>query len=180
MTVDQKFGNSSSGISDLSSPVLVFRRCQIPWKERGYAKESLLIIYSRCPIPRQTKEGWLPCWLLKLRQMGTQQVQIKGFLPWLVRVRCNLHADTRGFWPALSALVGPSQTIFFLKFQFCPYRPASWAAVVQGRLSLNVCSYVLQYNSGCLRLDCQAYSWPMLFLKQMSLADAGKRLCLKY
>ncbi len=43
-----------------------------------------------------------PGWLLKLRKMGTQRIQMKGVLPWSVR------------WAlcALAALVGPVQYIF--------------------------------------------------------------------
>jgi hypothetical protein len=40
---------------------------------------------------------------LKLRQMGTQRVQMKGVL----------RAGTRGFCPALAVLVGPVQNLFF-------------------------------------------------------------------
>jgi hypothetical protein len=44
--------------------------------------------------------------------MGTQRVQMKGAFPWLVRW-AGL-ADTRDFCPALAALFGPEQNIFFL------------------------------------------------------------------
>ena len=51
-----------------------------------------------------------PCWLLKLREMGTQGVQMKGVLPCLARwARC---AGTRDFCPALAALFGPVLNIF--------------------------------------------------------------------
>ncbi len=61
--------------------------------------------------------------------METQRVQMKGVLPWLVRWACR--ADSRDFYSALAALVGPVQNIFFphrTLFQFlCPHRPAGWA-----------------------------------------------------
>jgi hypothetical protein len=59
--------------------------------------------------------------------MGTQGVQRKGVLPWLVCWACR--ASTRDFCPALDALVGPIQDIFSSHlFQLmCLYRPASWA-----------------------------------------------------
>ncbi len=65
-------------------------------------------------------------WLLKLRQMGTQGVHIKGVLPCLFR--WANHAGTKDFFPILAALDGPVQNIVFLLFHFfCPHRPASWA-----------------------------------------------------
>jgi hypothetical protein len=60
--------------------------------------------------------------------MGTQRVQMKGGLPWLVRLA--LRAGTKDFCPALAVLVGPVQNIFFSHrtlFQFiCPHRSVSW------------------------------------------------------
>jgi hypothetical protein len=41
---------------------------------------------------------------------------MKGVLPWLVR--WVLHAGTRDFFPALAALVGPEQNIFFLTVHY--------------------------------------------------------------
>jgi hypothetical protein len=66
---------------------------------------------------------------------------MKGALPWLVRwVR---HADTRDFNPALAALVSPVQNISFLTVHYfksyVPVAQQPGQAVVQGRLSLNVC-----------------------------------------
>jgi hypothetical protein len=48
--------------------------------------------------------------------MGTQKVQIKGVLPWLVRETPRI--GTRDFCPALAALVSPVKTIFFLTVQY--------------------------------------------------------------
>ncbi len=48
--------------------------------------------------------------------MGTQRVQMKEALPWLVRWAC--HDGTRDFCPALAALVGPVQNIFFLTVHY--------------------------------------------------------------
>ncbi len=65
-----------------------------------------------------------PCWLLKLRWMGTQRVQMKGVLPW---AHC---AGTRDFilpWLLCSAqyrIFFPLRTLF--KFM-CPSRQATWA-----------------------------------------------------
>jgi hypothetical protein len=60
-----------------------------------------------------------PCWRLKLIQMGTYRVQMKGVLPRLV---CY-------FFPVLVALVSPVQNIFFPHRTqlMCPPRPATWA-----------------------------------------------------
>jgi hypothetical protein len=61
---------------------------------------------------------------------------MSGILPWLVR--WARRASTKIFCLALDALVGPVQNIFFphrTLFQIiCPHRPASWQAVVPGRL----------------------------------------------
>jgi hypothetical protein len=73
--------------------------------------------------------------------MGTHGVQMKGVLPWLVS--WALRAGTREFCPALVALVGPVQNIFFLTVHyfnsFVPIVQQTGQAVVRGRLSLNVC-----------------------------------------
>ncbi len=74
--------------------------------------------------------------------MGTQTVQLKGVLPWLVRWAGR--ASTRDFYPAVAALVSLVQNIYFLTvhyFNLCvpiAQQPAG-LAVVQGRLSMNVC-----------------------------------------
>ncbi len=66
-----------------------------------------------CP-ERQERGG--PWRLLKLRQMGTQKIQMKEVLPSLVR--WALHAGTSDFCPALVAPVGPVQNIFFLTVHY--------------------------------------------------------------
>jgi hypothetical protein len=43
--------------------------------------------------------------------MGTQKVQMKGVLPWLVFCAC--HDDRRDFCSALAVLVGTVRNIFF-------------------------------------------------------------------
>ncbi len=49
--------------------------------------------------------------------MGTQRVQMKVLLPWLVRWACR--AGTRDFvLHALAVLVGPVQNIFFLTVHY--------------------------------------------------------------
>jgi hypothetical protein len=58
--------------------------------------------------PERLEKGG-PCWLLRLRWMGTQRVQMKGVLPWLVR--WAFRAGTRDFWSALAAIVGSVQNI---------------------------------------------------------------------
>jgi hypothetical protein len=62
--------------------------------------------------------------------MGTQRVQMKGVLPWLVR--WTRRAGTIDFCHALAALVSPVQNIIFLTSTF--YSPGQ--AGVLGRLSL--------------------------------------------
>ncbi len=67
--------------------------------------------------------------LVKLRQIGTLGVQMKGILPWLVR--WARRAGTIVFCPALSALVYHVQNIIFphrTLFHFVsPQRPVTWA-----------------------------------------------------
>jgi hypothetical protein len=69
--------------------------------------------------------------------MGTQGVQLKGVLPWVVRWACR--AGTRNFCPIWAALVGPVQNIFFLSVHyfnlFFPVAKQAGQAVVLGRLS---------------------------------------------
>ena len=78
---------------------------------------------------------------VELRQMGTQRVHMKGVNPCLVRWACR--AGTRDLSPALAALVGPVQNIFFLAVHyFNPFGPIgqqAGQAAVLGRLSLIVC-----------------------------------------
>ncbi len=73
--------------------------------------------------------------------MGTQRVQMKGVLPWLVR--WALRAGTRDFCPALAAHVRPVQNIFSSPVHyynsFVPIAQQDGQAVVSGCLSLNVC-----------------------------------------
>ncbi len=73
--------------------------------------------------------------------MGTQRVQMKGVLHWLVR--WAYRDGTRDFCPALAALVGPVQNIFFPTLQyfisFVPIARQAEQAVVLGRLSLSMC-----------------------------------------
>ncbi len=74
--------------------------------------------------------------------MGTQRVQMKGVLPWLVRWASR--ADTRDFCSALAALVGPVQNTCFLTVHYLnSFAPialqAGAGAAVQGRLSLGLC-----------------------------------------
>jgi hypothetical protein len=74
--------------------------------------------------------------------MGTHRVQMKvilGFVELVVMVE-------REFSPALAAPQSAQYKYFFppciccTLFQFmCPHQPATWAVVVQGRLTLNVC-----------------------------------------
>ena len=71
--------------------------------------------------------------------MGTQRVQIKGVLPWLVH--WARRAITRDFYPAFASLVSSVQNLFLLTvhhFNLCvpigPHRPATWAGSRAGPL----------------------------------------------
>ncbi len=98
--------------------------------------EKVYKLYNTIVLPgqhsfvyiRKTIEGWPLLTVLKLRWMGTQGVQMKVVLVGCFRWACR--AGTRKFCPALAALVGPIQNIFFLTVHssiHCPYRQASWA-----------------------------------------------------
>ncbi len=73
--------------------------------------------------------------------MGTQRVQVKGVLPWLIHWACR--AGTRDFCSALAALVSLVQNIFFLSAHYfnafyVPIAQQAGPAAVLGRLSLNL------------------------------------------
>ncbi len=74
-----------------------------------WSSGNVLTVYRDQKAERLETGG--PCWLLKLRWMGTQTAQMKGVLPWLFDWACR--ASTRDFCSALAALVGPVQNIFF-------------------------------------------------------------------
>jgi hypothetical protein len=65
--------------------------------------------------PERLERGG-PCRLLHLWQMGTHKIKMKEVLPSLVR--WALYAGTSDFCPALVALVGPVQNIFFLTVHY--------------------------------------------------------------
>jgi hypothetical protein len=69
---------------------------------------------------------------------------MKGVLQRLVRWACRARAGTRDFYSALAALISPQCKLFFFLsahyFNLCiPIAQKPGKAVVQGRLSLNVC-----------------------------------------
>jgi hypothetical protein len=80
--------------------------------------------------------------------MGTQRVQMKGVLPWLVHWSCRV--GSKDFCSALAALVDPVQNIFFLTVHyfndFDPIAQQSGQAAMLGRLSL---STVLVHMCSC-------------------------------
>ncbi len=88
--------------------------------------------------PRETTEEWPPL-AVELRWMGTQRVQMKGVLLWLVCWACR--ASTKDF---CSALAAPVQ-FFFLTVQctlfhsFFSIAQQAGQASVLGRLSLSMC-----------------------------------------
>ncbi len=84
-------------------------------RENPWARERTLIVESKELFYVMYVEMGGPCRLLKLRQMGTHT---KGVLPSLVP--WFLRASTRDFRPALAALVGPVQNIFFLTGHYFP------------------------------------------------------------
>jgi hypothetical protein len=67
---------------------------------------------------RETIDRGGLCGVLKLRQIGTQRVQMKGVLPLLVRLASMLVQKSFVTCPALAALVGPVQKYFFLTIHY--------------------------------------------------------------
>ncbi len=59
-----------------------------------------------------------PCWLLKLRWMGNQRVQMKGVLTLLVRWACR--AGKRDFYSASADLVGQVQSPYTISMPLSP------------------------------------------------------------
>ncbi len=84
-----------------------------------------------------------PCWLLKLRWMGTQREQMKEVLSWLVHWTCR--AGTRDFCSALAAPL-PSRKYCLLTIHyfnsFVPNAQQAGQVAVLGRLSLSVCLWL--------------------------------------
>jgi hypothetical protein len=78
-----------------------------------------------------------PLLTVDIEGMGTQRVQMKGVLPWLVRWACR--AGTRAFCSALAALVGPVHRTLFQFNSTVPIAQQAGQAAVPGRLSLIMC-----------------------------------------
>jgi hypothetical protein len=78
--------------------------------------------------------------------MGTQRVQMKGVLPWLVPWACR--AGTRDFCPAFAVPVGTVQNTFFLTVHyfnsFVPIAQQAGQAAVLGRQSLSMCLWQIR------------------------------------
>ncbi len=86
------------------------------------------------------------CWLLKLKQMGTRNIQMKGVLPWSV---CWAHcAVTR--YVCQAALVSIKYIFLTVHYfnKFVPIVQQAGQAVVPGCLSLNVCLWPY-YTAKC-------------------------------
>ncbi len=107
-------------------------------------KNSTPTVFSTFPLILSEESGL--CWLLKLRQIGTQRVHLKQAHLWLVR--CSRVCRYRRFCSALAALVG--QYIYFFPTvhyytSFFPIVQQAGLAVVPGRLSLPMCLWFLFY-----------------------------------
>ncbi len=101
-----------------------------------------------------------PCWRLKLRWMETQKVQIKGVLPWFSFVGLVVPVQETFVLPWL--LWSDQYNKFFPPtvhyFNLCvPIAQQPGQAVVQGRLSLNVCL--------CHPFDPYQYAHTYIFLR---------------
>ncbi len=96
---------------------------------------------------RDYKEGW-PLLTVETamngdststNDRGPSLVGSLGLLCWLKRFLFSLGCSSR-----------PSKKYFFphrTQFEFiCPHHPASWAAVVLGRLSLSMCLWIRRCN----------------------------------
>jgi hypothetical protein len=100
-------------------------------------------------LPERTERGG-PCWLVKLRQMGTQRVHMKGGFLWLVHWPRRVGTITSDIGPALAALVSQLQNTFSLTVLFhfiCYHRPASWAGSLDASPVFYYASLVTTVNS---------------------------------
>ncbi len=84
------------------------------FQDQKISGSALKIVLPKNSCRSERLERGGPCWQLKPNRgkLGTQRVQVKKGLPWLVYWACR--AGTSYFWPAFDALVGPVQYIFFL------------------------------------------------------------------
>jgi hypothetical protein len=103
-------------------------------------------------------------------------------LPWLVRLaRC---AGTRDFYPALAALVSPVQNIFFLTihyFNICILIAQQLGqAVVQGRLSLNVCQVRAVNHTDSRNLNLTHIHYSAIFPHNLARAQVEDLLIFCY
>jgi hypothetical protein len=91
--------------------------------------------------PERLESGG-PCWLLKLRWMGTRRVQMNGILTWLVG-SLGLSCRYKRFFFCLGCSSRPSTKYFFTIVHFfnffVPNAQQAGQAAVRGRLSLSVC-----------------------------------------
>ncbi len=98
----------------------------------------IVLLYS--VFLRVIRKRW-PLLTVENKVMGTQRVQMKGVLPWLVGWACN--AGASDFCPAFVCSIRPSAKYFFSHhtlFQcICPIAQQDGQAAVLGRLSLLVC-----------------------------------------
>ncbi len=79
---------------------------------KGISSESPTTVNVLSYSLRVAKEGWPgPYWLLKLRWMGTQRMQMKLVLPWLVCWACR--ASTIDYTFCLGCSSRPSTKYFF-------------------------------------------------------------------
>ncbi len=145
-------------------------------------------------VSRKWKKAYLfqpdkhrDCRLLKLRWMGTQSVQMKGVLPWLV---CwARRAGTWDFFSPLEALVSPVQNSFFphrTLFQFmCPHRPTTWVGSRAGPPICECVSPLTSKGRDAAVLETQTFpvvfSIPWSFFHTPALPQGiEKRLILRW
>ncbi len=99
--------------------------------------------HSWVPFSERLDRGGGPCWLLKLRQMETQRVQIKGILSWLVSwAHCAGTRMCLSCFSSQASKIFPHGTLFQC---ICPHRPASWAGSRDGSLV----SYCVSCTANC-------------------------------
>ncbi len=136
MTLSLYLGKSGEKSEDLKLAVVqavtAMVRAATPTVLGTYRYRTVLVI-------RETREGWGPCWLLKMRWIGTQRVQMRwewSILGWFLPCR----ASTIDFCLALAALFSPLQNLIFLTAHFftllVPIARQPGQAGVLGRLCL--------------------------------------------
>ncbi len=119
--------------------------------------------------PERLERGG-PYWQLKLRWMGTERVQMKGVLPWLVRLFVRHVVLVQEVLLRLGCTSRPNTTFIFLTVHyfnaFVSHRPAGWAGSRAGSpVSYSMCLWLRPSETTSKQ---KVWPLPILFPQQLS------------